>query len=369
MAFDFPNSPSEGTTFAPSGGPVYVYMGGVWRMQGSGQVVTAEARNRIVNGAMQIGQEFGGTLIGDIQASANPYGCDQWRAVLAATTAVASVQLVSSTTPNKSRNRLRFSVTTTKAVLAAGDLFYATQPIEGIRISDCGFGAAGARQLVLRFGFKGPAGSYSASINNGDFSRAYTALFTISAGQANTDTEQIIVIPGDIAGTWPNLNANARGFIVNICFAAGTSGITAPGVWTAGGQTAATGQTNGLATAGNVFELFDVGLYLDPNATGTPPPWQMPDEAQELAACQRYYTVQTVGFRTTPASVIAYAAPISLLPMRIAPTTVIVAGTRNNVSAASVLAATTTLSLPQYNNTAAGDMIVNTDTIKLNARM
>ena len=40
--------------------------------------------------------------------------------------------------------------------------------------------------------------------------------------------------------------------------------------------------TNGMAGAGNVFELFDVGLYLDPDNTGLPPKWQMPDEAEEL---------------------------------------------------------------------------------------
>ena len=32
----------------------------------------------------------------------------------------------------------------------------------------------------------------------------------------------------------------------------------------------------------NAFELFDVGLYLDPEATGVAPKWEMPDEAEEL---------------------------------------------------------------------------------------
>jgi hypothetical protein len=29
MAFDFPNSPTEGMTFAPAGGPEYIYKNGV----------------------------------------------------------------------------------------------------------------------------------------------------------------------------------------------------------------------------------------------------------------------------------------------------------------------------------------------------
>jgi hypothetical protein len=44
-----------------------------------------------------------------------------------------------------------------------------------------------------------------------------------------------------------------------------------------------------MATAAAVFELFDAGLYLDPLATGVAPPWEMPDYAQELEACKRYW--------------------------------------------------------------------------------
>ena len=39
------------------------------------------------------------------------------------------------------------------------------------------------------------------------------------------------------------------------------------------------------ATAGNIFELFDVSL-----TEGTvAPPFQVPDYASELALCQRYF--------------------------------------------------------------------------------
>jgi hypothetical protein len=77
---------------------------------------------------------------------------------------------------------------------------------------------------------------------------------------------------------------------VDFAFMAGTSFQTAPNVWTAGNFTAPTGITNGAAVAAQ-FQIFDVGLYLDPNNTGVPPAWVMPDEAQELAACQRYFNV------------------------------------------------------------------------------
>jgi hypothetical protein len=71
-----------------------------------------------------------------------------------------------------------------------------------------------------------------------------------------------------------------------------------------------------LLTVGNTFELFDVGLYLDPNATGVPPPWQMPDEAEELAACQRYW-VSLYVYVPLPADSYSVAMPST---MRAVPT-------------------------------------------------
>src|SRR5262245_42696220 len=42
MAFNFPNSPSEGQVFEPAGGPRYVYMGGVWGHSGRTRALIAD---------------------------------------------------------------------------------------------------------------------------------------------------------------------------------------------------------------------------------------------------------------------------------------------------------------------------------------
>lgn len=156
-------------------------------------------------------------------------------------------------------------------------------------VADYGFGGPAARQLVCRFGFRGPAGTYHAKINllpSG--ARSYVTPFTISAAQANTDTEQIVIFPGDVTGAWLTDASGAIGFAVTI---AAQASLTAPAAnaWQAGNYVAGPGQINGMAIVGNTFELFDVGLYLDPDNTGQPPKWEMPDAAQELAACQRYF--------------------------------------------------------------------------------
>ena len=160
------------------------------------------------------------------------------------------------------------------------------QYIEGIRIVDFQWGTAAAKQVVLRFGWNSPAGTYSVAIKNGANDRSYIAPFTVAAGQARADIEQTLVIPGDTAGTWTT--DTAIGLTLGFVVAAGPSFQGVAG-WQSGDLITVAGATNGMATASANYDLFDVGLYLDDQATGVPPPWVMPDEAQELAACMRYW--------------------------------------------------------------------------------
>jgi hypothetical protein len=256
-------------------------------LSGGAGALTAEARNRIVNGAMQISQENGNVQTGNLTAISY-FPADQWQVLSSTSPGTASTLRAQSITPNGSKDRIRIIVGTAKAALAAGDYLLFQTTIEGIRIADFRWGLASAKQVILRFGFRGPAGTYSVGINNGTPNRSWVANFTISAGQANADTEQVFVVPGDITGTWPT--DNSRAMYVNIGLAVSTTYQGVAG-WQAGYLFGASVTSNGMATAGNVFELFDVGLHLDRNNTGLAPPWQMPDEAQELAACMRYYEI------------------------------------------------------------------------------
>jgi hypothetical protein len=75
-----------------------------------------------------------------------------------------------------------------------------------------------------------------------------------------------------------------------------------------------------MGVANNAFYIFDVGLYLDPNNTGVAPPWQMPDEAEELRACQRYWEKAYGGYRTqSPAAGFVGSYAHFLVPKRIVP--------------------------------------------------
>lgn len=270
-------------------------------------------RNRLINGAMQISQENGdtaGTVV-------NSYPADMWLTSFVG--GAHSMQRVISLTPRKSQRRLRWTVTTALATLAAGSYFGWFQRIEGITVPDFGWGAAGAKQIIVRFGFKGPTGTYSFSIRNAAANRSYVRNFTVAA---NVDTEQVFVIPGDVTGTWAV--DNTIGLALTWAMAAGsTYNVGANGAWAAGNFLAAPGNTNGMATAGGVFEIFDVGVYLDSVNLGVPPLWEMPDEASELLACQRYY-VENVYTHLHAACISAgvyYTSMFAPVKMRILPST------------------------------------------------
>lgn len=244
-------------------------------------VRTAQSFNRVVNGAMQISQENGNTA----GTTNGYYAVDQWKLVFGTTGAV-SCQRVQVYTPNGSNNRLRVTVTTADTSIAAGEVLLLEQSIEGLRLVDFMYGAAAAKQSVLRFGFKGPAGTYAISLTNIGGNRSYVQTFTIAAGQANTDTVQTFVIPGDTTGAWAA--DTSVGIILRVTLMCGTNFHGATG-WSATGAIGTATMSNFMATNGNVMELYDVGLHLDPNNTGQAPEWTTPDYAEEEALCKRYW--------------------------------------------------------------------------------
>lgn len=239
--------------------------------------------NLIVNPRMQISQENGNS-----SGTTNGYhAADQWPVYHVSSAGTITRQRVQSVTPRGSKDRLRVNITTADASLAAGEYLVVMQSIEGNRVAHLKWGTAGAVPVVLRFGFKGPAGTYAVVLQNSSQVRNYPKTFTISAGQANTDTEHTIVIPGDTAGTW--LKDNGIGIILAFTLAVGTNFHGADGAWAAGGNFGTSAVSNGMASNTNVFEIFDVGLYADPDGLGIAPDWTPMSEAFDLRECQRYY--------------------------------------------------------------------------------
>jgi hypothetical protein len=236
-------------------------------------------KNYIVNPAMMISQENGSTA-GTVTGY---YPADQFFVVFGNTSAAYSAARVASTTPGGSPNRIRLTVTTADTSIASNEFCAIGQYIEGYRVADLKLGLSDAKTVVLSFGCKGPAGTYGVGIQNSAQNRAYVAQFTIAAGEANTDVIKSVVIPLDQTGTW--LTDNGVGLRVFWALVAGSSYQGTASAWNAASVFASASQFNFAGTNGNVFELFDVGLYEGTSA----PAFRIPDYASELLACQRYY--------------------------------------------------------------------------------
>jgi hypothetical protein len=360
---DFPTSPTLGQVFNSGVGPIYTWDGVAWNLSPT-QTKTADKNNLIDNPSMWVSQENGNTTV----TANGTWPVDQLALGLATSGAVSAQQVA---TPAGSKSpspyRVRLSVTTADTSLAAGEYAYLTTKIEGLRCGALKWGSADAKQLVLRFGFKGPAGTYTVSFRNSAADRSYLATFTITTGQANTETEQVLVIPGDVTGTWTI--DNTAGLMIGFCFASGAT-FTGVAGWQAGNLLSAAGATNGLASTSNVFELFDVGLYVDPDKTNLPPPYEVPDYDVTLERCSRYYfTINGCLIFSSYAG--AGGQVINTLqykPMRTTPTVGYTGVSYANASAIATNAVTDRFIRPQVSATAVGQAYGGCNII-LNARM
>lgn len=236
----------------------------------------------VINGAMRVSEENGSAP----GSGSGYYPCEMF-SYWFSMSAVCNVAQVTSRTPGGSPNRLRVVVATAQATVGANDFAVVRTKIEGVRIAALGFGTSEGRQCVLRFGVKAPAGTYSVSFRNAAATRSFIASFSIAT--ANVDTVISIPLNADTAGNW--LSDSGTGLDVCWCLMAGSSSAKAPGPWATDGtpMLASAGQGNFMAAVGNTFELFDVGLYDGAIA----PPFVVPDIADDLRHCRRYYWKNT----------------------------------------------------------------------------
>jgi len=370
MAFNFPDAPTAGQIFtdAPSGAQ-YVYTNGVWMQSSAAQIrLTAQARNRVCNPAMQISQEIGLDTTSNVT---NTYIADQW--VFYFVTAGVPVCAIRKETPPTDSNvpswffRLSSGATPDTSI-AAGDFVAVRQPIEGTRIADFCWGTAQAKPAMLRFMARSTvAGTFCVALRNSPATHSFVKNCTIAA---NVWTQFVIPVPACTLGTWLIDNTLSA----QLSFAAMAGSTFTGGVdntWTAGSFIATPQISNWMSAASQLFEFTNVGLYLDDQATGAAPPWVMPDEAQELAACIRYYTKHlnlTASGIATAASQTIFFDTILSTPMRVSPA-VNVSNTSNSNTAGVANSGTTATHLRLTCTAAAAGAFFSQNDTTLTARM
>ncbi|MCK1543441.1 hypothetical protein IVB12_16105 [Bradyrhizobium sp. 179] len=323
-------------------------------------------KNYIVNGGMMVSQENGAVA----GSASGYYPVDQWSVI--SSIGGFSVAQVASPTPGGSPNRIRFTVTTADAAPTSKAVLL-SQNIEGNRVADLRSGSASAKTVVVQFGCRGPAGTYGVTIRNGGSNRSYVSEITITAAEANTDVVKSVVVPLDTTGTW--LTDTGIGMSVSVTLMGGSGFLAVPNTWTASNVIATANQFNFMGTVGNVFELFDVGLYEGTSA----PAFQLSDLASELAICQRYYwqesqtsAIYNEGTSTGSGSNALAATLRYPVPMRATPTVTSPTWASTGIAAPVATYVWTNGCVFQgVSNSGSGSRMYmqNTSTIKLNARM
>jgi hypothetical protein len=319
-------------------------------------------KNYIVNGAMMISQENGttaGTAVGY-------YPVDGF-VVYYGNAGTQTFQQVAGITPGGSPNRLRVTATVADAAVAAGDVCFVYQPIEGLRVADLRAGSTSAKTVTIQFGVHAPAGTYCVAVRNAASDRSYVAEYVITTGEANNDVIKSVTLLLDtlITATWPT--GNTAGIVVSWGLMAGATYQTPAGSWVAGNFVGSSNQFNFMGTVNNTFELFDVSL----TEGNVAPPFVVPDYVSELALCKRYWAIAYgTGRFPSVAGGNVMETPLNF-PVEMRSMPIMTVGTPLAVGNATPTAASANTISARFfvNSIAAGDSFASMTPVKLNARL
>lgn len=266
----------------------------------SGQYVTPYSgmmKNRIINGDFKIDQRFAGAANNSLLGQ--KYVVDRWYAGATGAARFRSQQnntngpgSSATQTATGFPNYFGANVISSNASYDASDAYYYAQLIEGLNISDLGWGTTNATPVTLSFWvYSSIPGSHSGTIANGPANRSYPFTYTIST--ANTWQYQTITIPGDTTGIW--FTNNNIGMYVSLNMGSGSTYTTSSGnSWQAGYYQYVTGTNQVQSYANGSFYLTGVQLEKGNQAT----PFEFRHYTTELQLCQRYfsssYTGQTI---------------------------------------------------------------------------
>ena len=253
-------------------------------------------KNRIINGAMIIDQRNAG-------ASVTPNGAytlDRWLFSNSQTGKATVQQNAASVTPPAGFVNYAGITSASAYSITSTDYFLYEQAIEGLNVTDFGWGTANAQPITISFWVRSSlTGTFGGSVNNNAQNRTYPFAYTISA--SNTWEQKSITILGDTTGTW--LTTNGIGMRLRFSLGTGATYSSTAGAWTSTSLIfAPTGATSVVGTNGATFYI--TGVQLEKGSTATA--FDYRDFGRELALCQRYFTKS---FATTTAPANSSVAP------------------------------------------------------------
>tara|TARA_S200002703_G_scaffold159356_1_gene172563 strand:- start:22271 stop:23434 length:1164 start_codon:yes stop_codon:yes gene_type:complete len=249
-------------------------------------ISTAEGRNLIINGAMNISQRgtidtgiTGGTLVETYRAAPD-------RHRFALNTGGTWTASQDSDAPDGFSRSYKLECTTANASLSASSYALIEHRFEGRQLLGVKKGTANAKSLTLSFWVKSSvSGNYMSELYDHTNQRQCSKLYTINS--ADTWEYKKIIFPPDTSGT---LNDDTNNSIsVDMWFLAGTdfnSGTLPSGWASVNGPDRANGHNVNLAaTQGNTIRLTGFQLEIGSDVT----PFEHVKYEDELYRCKRYY--------------------------------------------------------------------------------
>ena len=237
-------------------------------------------KNRIINGGMDIDQRNAG---GSLTITANPqYILDRWFAGVTTASKISVQQNAGAVTPPVGFTKYLGVTSLAATSLAATDLYYLQQSIEGFNIADLGFGTASASPVTISFRvYSSLTGTFGAVLLNAGSNRSYPFNFSIPI--TNTWTTITQTIAGDTTGTWST--DNTTGFNLRFGLGAGSTYSGTAGAWGTANVVTTTGATSVVGTSGATFYI--TGVQLEKGSVATS--FDYRPYGTELSLCQRYY--------------------------------------------------------------------------------
>lgn len=237
-------------------------------------------KNRIINGAMQIDQRNAGASV--TNGVGDTYTIDRWKISSGAASKLTVQQNAGSVTPPAGFRNYVGLTSTSAYSIGTSDYFVFQQAIEGLNLSDLGWGTASAQTVTLSFKVRSSlTGTFGGAVRNNDSTRNYPFSFTISS--ANTWEDKTITIAGDTTGTW--LTTNEAGINLGFGMGVGSTYSGTAGAWTGSTVFSATGAVSVVGTNGATFYI--TGVQLEKGTTATS--FDYRPFGTELSLCQRYY--------------------------------------------------------------------------------
>ena len=235
-------------------------------------------RNIILNPKMEVAQR--GTSAFSITTAGNTYTLDRWRAN-ASGGGQFSVQQ-DSNSPTGFINSSKVTVTTADSSIGSSDFYHFRQTIEGYNFAPLGFGASGAKTMTLSFYVRSSVtGTYNILFRNNAGNRGYLTTYIINS--ADTWEQKIIVVEGDVTGTYPTDNTGS--LIISYSFGGNATGTI--NQWGTAIDEKSSGTVDLIATGSATWYITGVQLEIGSYPNGTP--FEHRSFGEEELLCQRYY--------------------------------------------------------------------------------